>query len=306
LQGLRARLSAHAVSGSAALSRLATIVNLAGSRRNQLMGLLVVPLMFPLAVALLGERWRSRHGHVVRTWIEVVGELEALLSLAGYRYEHPADPLPELREGPACFEGRQLGHPLLPVQRCVRNDVSLADPARLLLVSGSNMSGKSTLLRTVGINTVLAMAGAPVRAARLALTPLQVGASIRVNDSLHEGSSRFYAEITRLRQLLTCADGPIPLLYLLDELLMGTNSKDRQIGANGILKAFVARGALGITSTHDLALTHIDGLSAGVLHNVHFQDELLRGRMSFDFKLREGVVEKSNGLELMRSVGLEV
>jgi DNA mismatch repair ATPase MutS len=199
-----------------------------------------------------------------------------------------------------------VGHPLLPAARCVRNDVSLTGPTRLLLISGSNMSGKSTLLRTVGINTVLAMAGAPVRAVSLALTPLQVGASIRVNDSLQEGASRFYAEITRLRQLLSCAAGDLPLLYLLDELLMGTNSKDRQIGATGILKAFVARGGLGLVSTHDLALTHIEQLAPGMLHNVHFQDELSGGVMSFDYKLREGVVEKSNGIELMRSVGLEV
>jgi hypothetical protein len=306
LRALLARLSAHSLTGSAAIGRLATLVNLAGSRRNQLMAMLAVPLMYPLAVALAAEHWRSRHGAVVRTWIEVVGELEALISLAGYAYEHPADPFPELHEGPVLFEGRQLGHPLLPARRCVRNDVILTGPVRLLLVSGSNMSGKSTLLRAVGVNTVLAMAGAPVRAARLMLTPLRVGASIRLNDSLHEGSSRFYAEITRLRELLVFADQAPPLLYLLDELLMGTNSKDRQIGATGILKAFVGRGALGLVSTHDLALTHIEGLPPGALRNVHFQDELRNGQMSFDFRLREGVVEKSNGVELMRSVGLDV
>jgi DNA mismatch repair ATPase MutS len=168
------------------------------------------------------------------------------------------------------------------------------------------MSGKSTLLRTVGINTVLAMAGAPVRARSLRLTPLQVGASIRVNDSLHEGSSRFYAEITRLREIYALLDGHLPLLFLLDELLQGTNSKDRLIGAEGVVRAVVAAGAIGFVSTHDLALTQIGGLPANTLRNVHFQDELIDGKMRFDFTLCEGVVTRSNGIELMRAIGLKV
>jgi DNA mismatch repair ATPase MutS len=168
------------------------------------------------------------------------------------------------------------------------------------------MSGKSTLLRAVGLNVVLAMAGAPVRARRLQLTPLHVGSSIRINDSLQEGSSRFYTEITRLRQIFDLAGADLPLMFLLDELLQGTNSKDRRIGAEGIVRALVNRGAIGLVSTHDLALTDIGGSLQGHLHNVHFQDELENGRMTFDYKLREGIVTKSNGLELMRSIGLEV
>ena len=176
----------------------------------------------------------------------------------------------------------------------------------MLLISGSNMSGKSTLLRTVGINTVLAMAGAPVRAQRLRLSPLQVGANIRINDSLHEGSSRFYAEITRLRQLNELAARTPPLLFLLDEVLQGTNSRDRFVGAQGVIRALLERGAIGLVTTHDLALTEIDVAGRGQLRNLHFQDELQEGRMKFDFKLHEGIVTKSNGLELMRSIGLDV
>jgi DNA mismatch repair ATPase MutS len=138
----------------------------------------------------------------------------------------------------------------------------------------------------------------------LRLTPLQVGASIRINDSLHEGSSRFYAEITRLRRLFEPA--PLPLLFLLDELLQGTNSADRRIGAQGVIRALIARGAIGLISTHDLALTDIAGLDEGALLNVHFQDELVGGKLKFDFKLQAGVVTKSNGIELMRSIGLDV
>lgn len=168
------------------------------------------------------------------------------------------------------------------------------------------MSGKSTLLRTVGINAVLAMAGAPVRAQRLRLTPLHVGASIRVNDSLQEGSSRFYAEITRLRKLFDLASGDPPLLFLLDELLQGTNSNDRRIGAEGMVRALLKRRAIGLVSTHDLALAEIGGSLNGHLYNVHFQEEFEDGKMHFDYKLRAGVVTKSNGLALMRSIGLDV
>ena len=189
---------------------------------------------------------------------------------------------------------------------CVANDIRFSPPTRVLLVSGSNMSGKSTLLRTVGINLVLAMAGAPVRAQVLRLTPLQVGASIRINDSLQEGSSRFYSEITRLRKLFDAAGGDLPLLFLLDELLQGTKSSDRRIGAEGVLTAFLKRGAIGFITTHDLALAEIGNTLDGHLHNVHFQEEFANGRLTFDYKLREGVVTKSNGLALMRSIGLEV
>lgn len=300
------RLSSHTLPASKTIGQLSAIVGFIEARRNIVLALLQLPLMYPLITALAAERWRKSHGAAVAPWIDVLGEIEALLSLAAYAYEHPKDPLPEIIDGPACFDAKALGHPLLPAAQCVRNDVSLCGQTRVLLVSGSNMSGKSTLLRTIGINTVLAMAGAPVRAASLRLTPLQVGASIRVNDSLHEGSSRFYAEITRLKQLVQLMDGPLPLLFLLDELLQGTNSKDRRIGAEGIVRAFMQRGAIGLVSTHDLALTDFELPDAGALRNVHFEDAIVDGKMSFDFRLRDGVVTRSNGIELMRSIGLRV
>jgi DNA mismatch repair ATPase MutS len=306
LQALAARLSSHAASASRTIGRLGTIVNFAGARRNQMVAIVSVPLLYSLHVALAAERWRRLHGSVVRSWVDVMGEFEALQCLAAYRHEHPADPFPEFAEGPASLQAMAIGHPLIPGDRSVPNDVSFEKPTRILLVSGSNMSGKSTLLRTVGINTVLAMAGAPVRARKMRLTELQIGASIRINDSLQDGSSRFYAEITRLRQLFDLASRRPPLLFLLDELLQGTNSHDRRSGAEGVVRAFAGRGAIGLISTHDLALTDIGGLEEGSLRNVHFQDELRDGRMTFDFKLRAGVVTKSNAMELMRSIGLDV
>lgn len=306
LQSLMRNLRSHDLAASKAIARLRSIVQFIEARDNPVLRTFDTPLMYSVNLALRAQNWRSAHGHKVRAWLSAVGEVEALLSVAAYHYEHPPDVFPKFIHGPACFRADDLGHPLIPADKVVRNKVSIGVDNKVLLVSGSNMSGKSTFLRTVGINTVLAMAGAPVRAARLQLTPLQTAASIRVNDSLHEGNSRFYAEITRLRQIYDLAGKQPALLFLLDELLQGTNSHDRRIGAQGIVRAFVERGAIGLISTHDLALTEIGGPTENTLCNFHFQDELVNGKMRFDFKLYEGVVTKSNGLELMRSIGLDV
>jgi hypothetical protein len=307
MQALVRTLASQDRRAARSIEQLGTIAELAGSRQNLVVRwFLAVPLLYSVQVALAAERWRRAHGEKARAWVEVAGRFEALSSIAQYSFEHPADPFPEFVERPACFRASGLGHPLIPLERCVRNDVDVSDGTRALLVSGSNMSGKSTLLRAVGINTVLAMAGAPVRARSLELTPLTVGASIRINDSLSEGTSRFYAEIARLRQLQDLASGEPPLLFLLDEALQGTNSKDRRIGAEAIIRAFLGRGAIGLISTHDLALTEIQGIEQGSVRNVHFEDEIEEGRMKFDFKLRDGVVAQSNGLELIRSIGLKV
>ncbi len=187
-----------------------------------------------------------------------------------------------------------------------RNDVRLDREQGLLLVSGSNMSGKSTLLRTVGLNAVLALAGAPVRARALRISPLSLGASIRIVDSLQQGASRFYAEITRLRQLVDLARDHPPLLFLLDEILHGTNSGDRRVGAEAVVRGLLARGGVGLVTTHDLALARIAEDLAPRARNVHFEDHLEDGRIAFDFRLKDGVVTKSNALALMRAVGLEV
>jgi MutS domain V len=300
LQTLQRELSSHQLASSRALAQLRTIVEFSRARGNAILRPLDIPLMYSVQVGFAFERWRHAHGHAVRSWLKVIGEIEALLALATYHYEHPDDPFPEFVEGPACIDATEIGHPLIPAGTCVRNTVHLSEGRRVFLVSGSNMSGKSTLLRSIGVNTVLAMTGAPVRAERLRLTPLHVGASIRVNDSLQEGSSRFYAEITRLRALYDLANDDPPLLFLLDELLQGTNSHDRRIGAEGLIRGLLDRKAIGLVSTHDLALAEIGG------YNVHFQEEFIDGEMHFDYKLQEGLVTKTNGLALMRSIGLDV
>jgi MutS domain V len=326
LSVLRRGLDADGAPASQVIRRLHRLAVLHNSERNT--------MMFPLSlfvfghfeaalslgallqlirpqVALAVDGWRKRYGARVRGWLETVAEFEALMSLASYRYERAADPFPEIAASedgasPAIFDGTQLGHPLLPSATMVRNDVHLSRGTQLLVVSGSNMSGKSTLLRTVGINAVLALAGAPVRAVSLRLSPLAIGATLRIQDSLLEGRSRFYAEITRIREIADIASGPVPLLFLLDELFHGTNSHDRLVGASGVLHSLLDRGAIGLITTHDLALTAVAEKLAPRATNVHFEDWFEGNEIRFDYLMKPGPVTRSNAIALMRAVGLDV
>ncbi len=307
LCGLQARLRAGGRTASLEIQRLHSLVSRLDWQRNIFFTPIAMAILWGAQVAMAIERWRKHSGRHIRDWIGGVGEFEALLALAGYAYEHPHDPLPELQQtAGGAFEAQGIRHPLLPEDQSVPNDVKLGGELRLLIVSGSNMSGKSTLLRAVGLNAVLAWAGAPVRATHLTISPLAVGASIRVLDSLQDGRSRFYAEITRLREIVRLAAAPRTVLFLMDELLSGTNSHDRKIGASAIVRSLVERGAMGILTTHDLALANIASDLPGRAVNVHFADTLVDGKLHFDYRLLPGVVERSNALDLMRSVGLEV
>ncbi|HEY7182496.1 MAG TPA: DNA mismatch repair protein MutS [Blastocatellia bacterium] len=303
---LRSELDSDGKPPSRQIARLGRLIQILDSLKNQFFAPIAFVLLIPAQLALAIERWRQNAGARIPQWLDAVAEIEALSSLAGYAYEHPRDPFPELVESEVLFEGESLAHPLIPKSRSAPNDVRLGAEPRALIVSGSNMSGKSTLMRTVGTNVVLALAGAPVRAARLRMSPLAIGASIHILDSLQTGASRFYAEITRLRQIVELTKGDMPLLFLLDEILSGTNSHDRLIGAEAVVRCLVERGAIGIVTTHDLALTRIVETLNHHAANVHFEDHLENGRMIFDYKMRPGVVRRSNALELMRSVGLEV
>jgi len=288
------------------IARLARISDWADSRHNVFLRLSELPLLFTLQVAFAAESWRKSHGPRFRDWVDAVGEMEALLSLAGYSYERPDDPFPELVESTTpLFDATGVAHPLIPAAEAVRNSLSLGDP-RVLIVSGSNMAGKSTLMRTVGINAVLALAGAPVRAERLRISPLAIGTCLRHSDSLQEHRSGFYTEALRIRLICNLLDGPLPLLFLFDELLAGTNSKDRRIAAEGVVRTMLSRGAIGMITTHDLALTEIAEIFPDLVKNVHLEDRVDNGKMSFDYKLRDGVITHSNALELMRMIGLDV
>ncbi len=291
---------------SRAVRQLARLAGALALRGNPLLRPLNIPLLYGVQLGSLVQAWKARHGSRLRVWFEAIGTLEALLSLSAYSFEHPQDGFPELLEDHTLFDAAALGHPLLPAAACVRNDVRLDEGTRLLLVSGSNMSGKSTLLRSVGVAAVMALAGAPVRARHLRLGFFHVAASIQVNDSLQGGRSRFYAEILRLRAICERARHEPPVLFLLDELLAGTNSHDRVAGASGVIRELLAANASGLLSTHDLALTAITGPESRLIRNTHFEDSVVEDTLVFDYALREGVVTRSNGLALMRLMGLDV
>ncbi len=307
LRELQAAMSAGGLSASAQIRELQNLLGWYDGRRNPLFIPVAILRMWDVRFAFKLEEWRARSGPAVGRWARAVGEAEALSSLAGYAFENPADVFPAVEPGPVRVVAVGVGHPLIPADRCVRNDVTLGgDGPRVLLVSGSNMSGKSTLLRAVGVNAVLALAGGVVRAASLTLTPVSLGATMRVQDSLQAGRSRFFAEVTKVRQLLdiATAGGP-PLLFLLDELFSGTNSADRVAGAEGVVRALAAAGAVGFVTTHDLTLTAVADRLPGTV-NVHFCDGFAGGEPRFDYTMRPGVVPHGNGLALMRAVGLEV
>jgi hypothetical protein len=308
LVALKTTLGSGGQPARKAVRHLLRLVGWYESRRNPLFALLAAPLLVVLQLAFAIEAWRVRHGSAAARWMAAIGELEALASLGTFAFEHPQLPFPELvadADGPR-FEGRALAHPLLPPSTRVANDVTLDPAHRLLLVTGSNMSGKSTFLRTIGSNAVLALAGAPVVAERLVLSRLVIGASLRTSDSLQAGVSRFFAEIQRLRAILErCEQNPLSL-YLLDEILHGTNSEDRLAGAGALVRKLCEGGAIGLCTTHDLALARIvDGLGS-VAANVHFEDVISEGKITFDYKMRPGVVTRGNALALMKLVGLPV
>ena len=303
---LRRILGDGRAAASTRIGTLGRIIECASWADNQLFAPLAFLVQWRLLAGLLVERWRAKNGSQVQGWLAAAGDLEAISSLAAYAFLRPRDPYPEVAEADAgaLFEAEALGHPLLPRASCITNDVRLGRGTRLLVVSGSNMSGKSTLLRSVGTNAVLALAGAPVCARRLLITPVKVGATLRIEDSLAAGRSRFWAEITRLRAVMDLAGSPPPVLFLFDELLAGTNSRDRRLGAQAILRSFLARGAMGLATTHDLALSEI-AASLAEAQNAHFEDEVRDGEVVFDYRLRPGVAASSNALALMRAVGLD-
>jgi hypothetical protein len=306
LVAMQASLKRDGIAPSMAIRKLARVVEYLNQRRNLFMRPLDLFTFWSAQLLFESERWQRAHGPRIRGWLATVGEMEALTALAGYAYEHPGDVFPDLVEDGPLFEAEGLAHPLLPVARAVRNNVKLGGCLQLMILSGPNMAGKSTFIRSIGVNAVLAQCGAPVRATRLMLSPLQPAASICILDSLSGGVSRFYAEIHRVKLIADLTEKPVPVLFLLDELLSGTNSHDRLEGTEFVVRSFVARRAIGIVSTHDLALTAIPDELGEQAINCHFEDRFEDGQLVFDYKLKQGVVKTSNALALMRSIGLGV
>jgi hypothetical protein len=267
-------------------------------------------LLWDFHTLYLLELWQRDAGPHVRRWLAALGDFEALAALAGLRHDNPGWAFPRVAEGEDRFSARGLGHPLLPDTRRVANDVEVGPPGTFLLVTGSNMSGKSTLLRSIGVNAVLAQAGGPVCAKELRMPPVTLATSILVEDSLVDGVSFFLAELKRVRQVVDAADQAHAegrtLLYLLDEVLRGTNSQERQVAVRRVLLHLLRQGAIGAVSTHDLQIAEIPEL-ADAVRPVHFRETLHPGGdppMTFDYEMRPGVATTTNALRLMELVGL--
>ena len=310
LSGLQAALRTDDIPPSRAIRTLARIVEYLNQRHNLFLRPLDRVTFWSAQLAFAAEAWQQKYGRRIRGWLKAVGEVEALNALAAFAFENPGDAFPEIVDlasspGQALFAAEDLAHPLLPAT-AVRNSFQLGDELQVVILSGPNMAGKSTFIRAVGLNAVLAQCGAPVRATRLRLSRLTVAASICVLDSLSGGVSRFYAEIGRIKCIVELSRAEIPVLFLLDELLSGTNSADRLAGSEFIVRSLAERNAIGIVSTHDLALTRIPGVLGRSAANYHFDDRLEKDALAFDYKLKSGVVTSSNALKLMRAIGLEI
>ncbi|HKY40374.1 MAG TPA: MutS family DNA mismatch repair protein [Polyangiaceae bacterium] len=251
------------------------------------------------------ERWQERFGKGARDWFLVLGEFEGLSSLAGLSFDEPKFCFPSIASEPRLL-AQGLGHPLIPAGARVGNDVTLPGAGSALLVTGSNMSGKSTLLRSMGVACVLAYAGGPVCASRFELGCLRVATSLRIRDSLEEGVSHFYAELHKLKAVLDATSEALPVLFLLDEILHGTNSLERQVGARWLLAQLLQRGALGAVSTHDMELCKLSAELMTRVRLVHLREDVQGQEMTFDYRLREGPVSEGNALRLMRRIGLDV
>ncbi len=263
-------------------------------------------LLWDLNCVIALERWQRRSGRAARGWFRVLGEFEALSSFAGLAYDEPSFVFPLLESGPAHFVATGLGHPLLDAERRVVNDVAIEGPGQSLLITGSNMSGKSTFLRAMGLAAVMAQAGAPVCASSLRMSQLLVRSSIRVKDSLEGGVSHFYAELHKLKAVVESTEASAPVLFLLDEVLHGTNSRERQIGARWVIRAMLERGAVGAVTTHDMGLCELPEPLMQQVTQVHFRESVQDDKMTFDYKLRPGPVTAGNALRLMQLVGLPV
>ncbi len=315
LGALTKRLSGEAGGQAASVefARLGRIASFAAVRHNAIANILLnVFLLWDVWCAAALASWRARAGAGVEGWLAALGEIEALSCLGTFAAEHPGFSWPDVRHDSIAprFSARDLAHPLIAPASRVGNDVTMGGTpeARMAyLVTGSNMSGKSTLLRAVGTAAVLAQAGAPVCASELTMTPLAVWTSIRVDDSLREGASRFYAEVRKLKLVIDAANGDEHrILFLLDEVLHGTNSRERVLGAKAVLEHLVGRGALGIATSHDLGLVELEASTGGRVTNTHFADHLEHGKLAFDYRMKRGPVATSNALRLMREVGIDV
>ncbi|GAB2554496.1 MutS-related protein [Spirosoma aerophilum] len=316
LRAIHQALAAEKQSASEAIGQLGRLTEGLNFRRNPYFFLLFgIATLWDIHYLLRLERWRQTYGPSLSHWFDALGELEALNSLAGFSYAHPAYATPDIVDDEFMLELTSAAHPLLAQNNSVANSLIMRGAGKTILITGSNMSGKSTFLRTVGTNVILALAGAVVRADRFWCSPVQVFTSMRTQDSLEESTSSFYAELKRLQTLIgltnpaktteVSSQRRLPVLYFLDEILKGTNSADRHRGAEALIRQLHHTTASGFVSTHDLELGQLTDAD-GFVRNYHFQSDLVNGELVFDYKLRDGICKSFNASQLMRAIGIEM
>jgi ABC-type multidrug transport system fused ATPase/permease subunit len=313
LRAIRQALTSDKESASEAIGQLGRLTEGLNYRRNPYFYLLFgIATLWDIHYLARLEDWRKQYGPDLSRWFDALGELEALNSLAGFAYAHPAYAIPDIVDDPLLLDIQSAAHPLLPPESSVPNSLTLTGMGQTVLITGSNMSGKSTFLRTIGANVVLALAGAVVSAERFWCSPVRVFTSMRTQDSLEESTSSFYAELKRLQTLIGLtkqADAlpqeRLPVLYFLDEILKGTNSADRHRGAEALIRQLHQTTASGFVSTHDLELGQLTDADTFV-RNFHFQSDLRDGELVFDYKLRDGICESFNASQLMQAIGIEM
>lgn len=287
------------------IEKLAKIVDSISNRNNAVFIIINILTLWDYQCMIALEKWKANSGRYLSKWFEVLGKVEALASLSLIRHDHPDWTIPQVHQGRLLFSAKSMGHPLLAKNRVV-NDLEFDKPAGILIITGSNMSGKSTLLRTAGINLVLAYTGCPVCAGAFTCSLMSIFTCMRVSDNLGNNISSFYAELIRIKMIISAAKTAKPLFFLLDEIFKGTNSHDRHIGAKTVIKQLGKANALGMVSTHDLELAELEKENDGQVKNYHFEEHYKDGKLDFDYKLRNGVSTTRNALYLLKMAGINI
>lgn len=305
MQELMERFNLNGQSPIQALQQLSKELDRLDLRNNQFLYVLLEgSIFFQLQEIARIERWKVRYGQHISEWLETVGELDALCSLGTFAYNHPQYTYPELTEKPFCFLATQMGHPLMPASQCVKNDATIPSRPFFLIITGANMAGKSTYLRTIGVNYLLACIGAPVCCERLKLYPNQLITSLRTSDSLSDNESYFFAELKRLKRIIDLLNQGQQLFIILDEILKGTNSMDKQKGSFDLIRQFMQLKANGIIATHDLLLGSLIKQFPEEIRNYCFEADIKENELTFSYKLREGVAQNMNACFLMKKMGI--
>lgn len=302
---LMERFNLNGQSPVQALQQLSKELDRLDLRNNQFLYVLLEgSIFFQLQEIVRIERWKVRYGQHISEWLETVGELDALCSLGTFAYNHPQYTYPELTEKPFCFLATQMGHPLMPASQCVKNDATIPSRPFFLIITGANMAGKSTYLRTIGVNYLLACVGAPVCCEKLKLHPNQLITSLRTSDSLSDNESYFFAELKRLKRIIDLLNQGQQLFIILDEILKGTNSMDKQKGSFDLIRQFMQLKANGIIATHDLLLGSLIKQFPEEIRNYCFEADIKDNELTFSYKLREGVAQNMNACFLMKKMGI--